>query len=68
MTVLSHQGSFLRPELRWVGLIPLIGPANAAGARNEGVLHGSPNPKVGLSPPTSQKAVLSSRIEGRVAF
>lgn len=67
MTVLYHQGGFPPPELRWAELIPLVGPANAAVARYEGVLHGIPNPNVLLSPLTSQEAVLSSRIEGTQA-
>lgn len=68
MTVLYHQGGFPPPELRWAELIPLIGPANAAVARYEGVLHGILNPNVVLSPLTSQEAVLSSRMDGRAAF
>ncbi|MGR3761085.1 Fic family protein [Roseobacteraceae bacterium NS-SX3] len=67
MTVLYHTNGFPPGELRWPELIPLIGPANAAVARYEGVLHGIPNPNVLLSPLTSQEAVLSSRIEGTQA-
>lgn len=67
MTVLYHQGGFPPADLRWPELIPLIGPANAAVARYDGVLHGIPNPNVLLSPLTSQEAVLSSRIEGTQA-
>ena len=48
-------------------MLPLIGPAQAAIARYEGVLHGIPNPNVLLSPLTAQEAVLSSRIEGTQA-
>jgi len=65
--VLYHEGEFPPGDLRWADLIPLIGPANAAVARYEGVLHGIPNPNVLLSPLTSQEAVLSSRIEGTQA-
>ena len=65
--VAYHQGGFPPEVLDWVRLIPLIGPANAAIARYEGVLHGVPNPKVLLSPLTTQEAVLSSRIEGTQA-
>lgn len=67
--VLYHQGRFppADAELDWSCLLPLIGPANAAVARYEGVLHGVPNPNVLLSPLTSQEAVLSSRIEGTQA-
>ena len=54
-------------RLHWTELLPLIGPANAAIARYEGVLLGVPNPDVLLSPLTSQEAVLSSRIEGTQA-
>jgi Fic family protein len=54
-------------ELDWPRLLPLIGPANAAIARYDGVLHGVPNPNVLLSPLTAQEAVLASRIEGTQA-
>ncbi len=65
--VLYHEGGFPPVELDWPRLIPLIGPANAAIARYEGVLHGVPNPQVLLSPLTTNEAVLSSRIEGTQA-
>jgi hypothetical protein len=61
-TLLPAQPLELQPQL-----LPLIGPANAAVARYEGVLHGIPNPNVLLSPLTTQEAVLSSRIEGTQA-
>jgi Fic family protein len=67
MTVLYHEGRFPPGELDWPRLLPLIGPANAAIARYDGVLHGVPNPNVLLSPLTAQEAVLSSRIEGTQA-
>ncbi|MGO4917801.1 Fic family protein [Pseudogemmobacter sp. W21_MBD1_M6] len=67
MAVAYHQGRFPPNALDWLQLLPLIGPANAAVARYEGVLHGIPNPNVLLSPLTSQEAVLSSRIEGTQA-
>ncbi len=67
MPVMYHEGKFPPPALDWPRLLPLIGPANAAIARYEGVLHGIPNPDVLLSPLTSQEAVLSSRIEGTQA-
>ena len=68
MTAVSyHDGGFPPTELDWARLIPLIGPANAAVARYDGVLHGVPNPNVLLSPLTTQEAVLSSRIEGTQA-
>ncbi len=67
MSVQYHLGRFPPASLDWPRLLPLIGPANAAIARYEGVLHGIPNPNVLLSPLTSQEAVLSSRIEGTQA-
>lgn len=68
MTSVSYDyGNFSPQALDWPRLLPLIGPANAAVARYEGVLHGVPNPDVLLAPLTSQEAVLSSRIEGTQA-
>jgi hypothetical protein len=60
-----HEGRFPPVQLDWQRLLPLVGPANAAVARYEGVLHGIPNAQILLSPLTSQEAVLSSKIEGR---
>jgi len=65
--VAYHHGRFPPPTLDWPRLLPLIGPANAAIARYEGVLRGVPNPDVLLGPLTAQEAVLSSRIEGTQA-
>ena len=48
-------------------LLPLVGKANAALARYDGLLQGIPNPAVMLSPLTTQEAVLSSKIEGTQA-
>ena len=48
-------------------LIRLIGPANAALARYDGLLQSIINPRVMLSPLTIQEAVLSSKIEGTQA-
>ena len=48
-------------------MLPLVGPANAAVARYDGVLSAIPNAHVLLSPLTTQEAVLSSRIEGTQA-
>jgi hypothetical protein len=62
-----HEGRFPPRDLDWPRLLPLIGPANAAVARFEGVLRGVPNPDVLLGPLTAQEAVLSSRIEGTQA-
>jgi Fic family protein len=67
MAAVYHLGAFPPGELDWPQLLPLIGPANAALARYDGVLHGVPNPDVLLSPLTAQEAVLSSRIEGTQA-
>lgn len=67
MAVQYHQGRFPPNAIDWPRLLPLIGPANAAVARYEGVLHGIPNPNVLLSPLTAQEAVLSSSIEGTQA-
>jgi Fic family protein len=50
-----------------VSLVSLIGAANAALARYDGLLMGLVNPAVMLSPLTSQEAVLSSKIEGTQA-
>jgi len=60
-------GSFPPTELDWLRLMPLIGPANAAVARYDGMLAAIPNAQVLLSPLTTQEAVLSSRIEGTQA-
>jgi Fic family protein len=51
-------------SLNWAGFVRLIGRANAAIARYDGILQGIINPGVLLSPLTTQEAVLSSRIEG----
>jgi Fic family protein len=51
----------------WAAHVPLIGQANAALARYDGMLQGIVNPVVLLSPLTTQEAVLSSRIEGTQA-
>lgn len=57
MAVAYHQGRFPPGALDWPQLLPLIGPAAAAVARYEGVLHGIPNPNVLLSPLTTQEAL-----------
>lgn len=51
----------------WAAHVSLIGQANAALARYDGMLQGVVNPAVLLSPLTTQEAVLSSRIEGTQA-
>lgn len=48
-------------------LVTLVGEANAALARYDGLLQGMVNPAVMLSPLTNQEAVLSSKIEGTQA-
>lgn len=62
-----HEGKFPPKQLDWEQLIPLVGPANAAVARYDGVLSAIPNASVLLSPLTTQEAVLSSKIEGTQA-
>lgn len=62
-----HLGKFPPASFDLAAVFPLIGPANAAVARYEGLLAGIPNPGVLLSPLTVQEAVLSSRIEGTQA-
>ncbi|MEJ2410923.1 MAG: Fic/DOC family N-terminal domain-containing protein [Novosphingobium sp.] len=64
LPVFYHEGRFPPATLDLNTLFPLVGPANAAIARYEGVLAGIPNPDVLLSPLTSREAVLSSKIEG----
>jgi len=54
-------------SIDWEMHIPLIGKANAALARYDGILLGIINPQVLLSPLTVQEAVISSRIEGTQA-
>jgi len=54
-------------KLDWKPFIRLIGPANAALARYDGILQAVINPQILLSPLTTQEAVLSSQIEGTQA-
>ena len=54
-------------NLDYQQLLPLVGQANAALARYDGLLQGIPDPAVMLSPLTTQEAVLSSKIEGTQA-
>jgi Fic family protein len=65
--VYYHDGKFPPDQLDWQKLIPLIGPANAALARYDGVLGTLPNAQLLLSPLTTHEAVLSSKIEGTQA-
>lgn len=67
MATKYHYGKFPPTALDWAALIPIVGAANAAVARYDGLLQGIPNPQVLLSPLTTQEAVLSSRIEGTQA-
>lgn len=62
-----HEGKFPPAELDWGKLVSVIGSANAAVARYDGLLSAIPNAAVLLSPLTTQEAVLSSRIEGTQA-
>ena len=65
-SVRYHLGQFppVQDMLDWPRLIPVIGPANAALARFDGLIEAIPNADVLLSPLITQEAVLSSRIEG----
>jgi len=51
-------------NLKWEKFQRILGPANRAVARYDGLLQSIPNPAVLLSPLTTQEAVLSSKIEG----
>lgn len=62
-----HEGRFPPMSWDWSQLVSLIGTANAAVARYDGLLSAIPNAAVLLSPLTTQEAVLSSRIEGTQA-
>ena len=55
------------PNLNWVRFVTLIGRANAEIARYDGILQTIVNPRVLLSPLTTNEAVLSSKIEGTQA-
>ena len=58
MTVTKyHEGQFSPKDLDWARLVPLIGPANAAVARYDGMLAAIPNVHVLLSPLTTHEAV-----------
>lgn len=63
-----HIGGFPPAStIDWEAIIPLLGPANAAVARYDGLLNAIPNAAVLLSPLMTTEAVLSSRIEGTQA-
>lgn len=59
-----HLDGFPPTNIDWARLVPLIGQANAALARYDGLVAAIPNAAVLLSPLTTQEAVLSSKIEG----
>ena len=59
-----HLNGFPPTDLDWARLVPLVGKANAALARYDGLISAIPNAAVLLSPLTMQEAVLSSTIEG----
>ena len=59
-----HLNGFPPTKIDWARLVPLIGKANAALARYDGLIAAIPNANVLLSPLTTQEAVLSSKIEG----
>ena len=64
----AHEPAALPPSgIEIAQLVMLVGEANAALARYDGLLQGMVNPAVMLSPLTHQEAVLSSRIEGTQA-
>jgi len=62
-----HYDKFPPKNVDFAAILPLVGPANAALARYDGMLSAVPNSSVLLSPLTTQEAVLSSRIEGTQA-
>lgn len=66
-TVLYHVGDFPPRTIDWERILPLIGPANAAVARYDGLLQGLPNAAILLTPLATQEAIMSSRIEGTQA-
>lgn len=59
-----HLGKFPPADIHWEALVSLIGQANAALARYDGLVAAIPNASILLSPLTTQEAVLSSKIEG----
>ena len=54
-------------DLDYKRILPLVGSANAALARYDGLLEGIVNSAIMLSPLTNEEAVLSSKIEGTQA-
>jgi Fic family protein len=51
-------------EIDWQSHITLVGKANAALAKFEGVLYGISNPEIFIAPLRTKEAVLSSKMEG----
>lgn len=64
---LPYEPATLPLALDYSSIVGLVGRANAALARYDGLLQGVVNPGVLLSPLTTREAVLSSRIEGTQA-
>lgn len=62
-----YEPTALPLDMNYSPLVGLVGRANAALARYDGLLQGIVNPAVLLSPLTTREAVLSSRIEGTQA-
>lgn len=62
--VFYHLNCFPPEELDWKRLLPLVGKANAALARYDGLIRSISNSSILLSPLMTQEAVLSSTIEG----
>ena len=56
-----------RSDIDWISHVTLIGSANAALARFDGLLRSIQNPDLLLTPLITQEAVISSRIEGTQA-
>ena len=56
MSVHYHTGQFPPATFDWPQLIPLIGPANAAIARYDGLLMAIPNADVLLAPLTNTRS------------
>ena len=63
-----YEPEHLPPEgIDWSRHVGMIGKANAALARYDGILEGLVNPEILISPLITREAVLSSRIEGTQA-
>ena len=62
--VYYHLGKFPPKNIDWSALVQLVGKANAALARYDGLLSAVPDKALLLSPLLANEAVLSSKIEG----